>query len=101
MAVPMEPPLRARADHARARAPRTAEVVADRLRDAILRGEMTVLPRLDDLVRRFGVGPNAVREAMRILETEGLITIRRGNVGGGDVHLPDSGRVAYMLGLVL
>jgi DNA-binding FadR family transcriptional regulator len=38
---------------------------------------------------------------MRILETEGLITMRRGNVGGAHVHLPTSDRVAYMVSLVL
>lgn len=71
------------------------------MRDAILRGELTVVPRLEDLIEQFEVGPPAVREALRILETEGLITVRRGNVGGADVHLPDAGRVAYMASLVL
>jgi GntR family transcriptional regulator, transcriptional repressor for pyruvate dehydrogenase complex len=85
----------------RARAPRMAEVVATRLREEILRGDVTVLPRLEDLIDRFGAGPPAVREAMRILETEGLITIRRGNVGGADVHLPTPANVAYMVALVL
>jgi DNA-binding FadR family transcriptional regulator len=78
-----------------------AEIVADALRDSILSGEITVLPRLEALIDRFEVGPPAVREAMRILETEGLITMRRGNVGGADVHLPTPDRVAYMVSLVL
>jgi DNA-binding FadR family transcriptional regulator len=77
------------------------ELVASSLRDAILRGEISVLPRLEQLTEQFEVGPPAVREAMRILETEGLITIRRGNVGGANVHLPTSDRVAYMVSLVL
>ncbi|MCU1429792.1 MAG: pdhR 2 [Actinomycetia bacterium] len=85
----------------RTRAPRTAEIIAGQLRDAIVRGELTVLPRLEDLIERFQAGPPAVREAMRILETEGLITIRRGNVGGADAHLPTADRVAYMVSLVL
>jgi DNA-binding FadR family transcriptional regulator len=78
-----------------------AEVVADRLRTAILNGEIDVVPRLEDLVAEYEVGPPAAREAMRILDTEGLITVRRGNVGGADVHMPTSDRVAYMLSLVL
>jgi DNA-binding FadR family transcriptional regulator len=78
-----------------------AEIVAASLRDAILDGELTVVPRLEDLVEQYDVGPPAAREAMRILETEGLITVRRGNVGGAEVHLPTNARVAYMLGLVL
>ena len=78
-----------------------AEVIAQDIRDSILRGELAVLPRLEDLVARYGAGPPAVREAMRILETEGLITIRRGNVGGADVHLPDENQLAYTAALVL
>lgn len=102
VARPKEPRLRGRpAAGGRARPPRMAEVVATSLRDAILRGELTVVPRLEDIIERFDVGPPAAREAMRILETEGLITVRRGNVGGADVHLPTNARVAYMLSLVL
>ena len=36
-----------------------------------------------------------------MLETEGLVTVQRGNVGGAIVHAPRAGKVAYMLGLVL
>ena len=78
-----------------------AEIVASSLRDSILSGELTVLPRLEDLIEQFNVGPPAAREAMRILETEGLITVRRGNVGGAEVHLPTADGVAYMVSLVL
>ena len=85
----------------RTRLPRMAEIVAGSLRDRILSGELTVLPRLEDLIDEFNVGPPAAREAMRILETEGLITVRRGNVGGADVHLPTEDGVAYMISLVL
>ena len=85
----------------RVRLPRMAEVVADSLRASILSGQLTVVPRLEDLIDRFNVGPPAVREAMRILETEGLVTVRRGNVGGADVHLPTDDRVSYMVSLVL
>ena len=85
----------------RRRAPRMAEIVADALREDILAGRLTEVPRLEDLVTTYDVGPPAAREAMRILETEGLISVRRGNVGGADVHLPTTDRVAYMLSLVL
>jgi GntR family transcriptional regulator, transcriptional repressor for pyruvate dehydrogenase complex len=103
MSLPVEPPLRAMARQGgrRVRLPRMAEMVASRLRDQILSGELTVVPRLEDLIVQFDVGPPAAREAMRILETEGLITVRRGNVGGAEVHLPTADRVAYMVGLVL
>jgi GntR family transcriptional regulator, transcriptional repressor for pyruvate dehydrogenase complex len=102
MSLPVEPPLRAmEGRRRRVRLPRMAEMVAGSLRDQILSGELTVVPRLEDLVSQFDVGPPAVREAMRILETEGLITVRRGNVGGAEVHLPTPDRVAYMVSLVL
>ena len=85
----------------RARPLRMSEQVAGHLRDQILDGSLQALPRLEDLARQFSVGPTAIREAMRILETEGLVTIRRGNVGGADVHRPNADGVAYMVSLVL
>lgn len=102
MAISSERPHRGGdAPRRQARLPRMAEIVAGSLRDRILRGELTVLPRLDDLIDEFNVGPPAAREAMRILETEGLITVRRGNVGGAEVHLPTADGIAYMVSLVL
>jgi DNA-binding FadR family transcriptional regulator len=76
-------------------------MVAESLRNDILSGKLHEVPRLEDLVAEFEIGPPAAREAMRILETEGLITVRRGNVGGADVHLPTEEGVAYMVSLVL
>jgi DNA-binding FadR family transcriptional regulator len=49
----------------------------------------------------YEVGPPAIREALRILENEGLITVLRGNVGGAEVHSPTNEAVAYGLSLVL
>jgi GntR family transcriptional repressor for pyruvate dehydrogenase complex len=86
------------------RQPRLAELVAARLREEILSGRLKEgdsLPRQEDLLANFKVSLPPVREAMRILETEGLISVRRGNVGGARVHLPTVQRTAYMLSLVL
>lgn len=86
------------------RQPRLAELVAARLRDEILDGRLREgdsLPRQEDLLLDFNVSLPAVREALRILENEGLVSVRRGNVGGAIVHLPTADRVAYMVGLVL
>jgi GntR family transcriptional regulator, transcriptional repressor for pyruvate dehydrogenase complex len=86
------------------RQPRLAELVASKLRNEILSGRLTEgdsLPRQEDLLADFKVSPPAVREALRILETEGLISVRRGNVGGAIVHLPTARGVAYMMSLVL
>jgi DNA-binding FadR family transcriptional regulator len=82
--------------------PRIAEGIADELRERILTDTNGYrLPTQDQLVKEFGVGYPSVREAIRILETEGLLTVRRGNVGGAEIHRPDESSAAYHLGLAL
>ncbi|MCU1395003.1 MAG: FadR family transcriptional regulator [Ilumatobacteraceae bacterium] len=86
------------------RQPRLAEMVAAALRDRILSGALedgSMLPKQDELLAEFGVSLPPIREALRILETEGLVTVQRGNVGGAVVHRPQPYKAAYMLGLVL
>ena len=88
----------------RIRQPRVAEIVASRLRDDILSGRLKegdVLPSQESLFQQFGVSPPALREAIHILETDGLISVRRGNVGGAVVHLPSAERTAHMISMVL
>ena len=88
----------------RLRQPRVAEIVASSLRSRILSGALAdgdMLPKQEELLTEFGVSPPCIREAFRILETEGLVTVIRGNVGGAVVHVPHPGTAAYMLGLVL
>lgn len=81
---------------------RIAESVASELRGRILAGESNYrLPTQDQLVTEFGVSYPSIREALRILETEGLVTVRRGNIGGAEVHRPDESSAAYHLGLAL
>jgi GntR family transcriptional regulator, transcriptional repressor for pyruvate dehydrogenase complex len=84
--------------------PRIAETVADELRRQIVDGELAdgdLLPPQAVLVERFNVSLVSLREALRILETEGLVSVRRGNQGGAVVHAPTKASAAYMLGLVL
>jgi GntR family transcriptional regulator, transcriptional repressor for pyruvate dehydrogenase complex len=86
------------------RQPRLAELVAEELRGRITSGAMRdgdLLPKLEELLDEFKVSKPSLREALRILETEGLITVRRGNVGGAVVHAPSSRDAGYMIGLVL
>lgn len=81
-----------------------AELVAAELRERILAGGIgdgSELPKQDELVGEFGVSYPSVREALRILETEGFITVRRGNRGGATVHAPDIKTAGYALGLTL
>jgi GntR family transcriptional regulator, transcriptional repressor for pyruvate dehydrogenase complex len=88
----------------RLRQPRLANMVASELRDRILTGELAdgaMLPKQEDLLAEFGVSLPSIREALRILETEGLVTVLRGNTGGAVVRAPQAGKVAYMIGLVL
>ena len=86
------------------RQPRLAELVAEALRLRITSGQLQDgdrLPKLEELIEEFQVSKPSLREALRILETEGLITVRRGNVGGAVVHAPGSHDAGYMIGLVL
>jgi DNA-binding FadR family transcriptional regulator len=86
------------------RQPRVAEVVAERLRTRILNGELAdgdLLPPQDALIREIGSSPASAREAYRILETERLITVRRGNEGGAIIHAPTEEAVAYLMTVVL
>src|SRR4029078_7874807 len=49
----------------------------------------------------FGVSRPSLREALRVLETEGLVRIRRGNVGGAVVRRPGTDSAGYHLSLTL
>lgn len=94
----------ARAEGSRYRAPHVADLVVAELRRRILDGELAdgaELPRQEDLLREFGVSKPSMREALRILESEGLLSVRRGKVGGAVVHRPGEDNVAYVLGMVL
>ena len=57
----------------------TADLVADRLREAILDGTLRPGDRLveTDLAERFAVSRGPVREAIRLLAPEGLVVLRR------------------------
>lgn len=78
--------------------------MASRLRDDILTGRLKegdVLPSQEALFAELGVSPPAVREAIHILESDGLISVRRGNIGGAVVHQPSAERTAQMISMVL
>jgi len=78
--------------------------IADELRALIVSGELTEgesLGREADLVERFGVSRPSLREALRILEAEGLITVERGVHGGVVAHEPDQRMTARTTVLLL
>jgi GntR family transcriptional regulator, transcriptional repressor for pyruvate dehydrogenase complex len=65
--------------------PKTAETVARRVVQTIVSAGLTLgdkLPREAEMVEYYGVGRETLREALRLLETQGLITLRRGPGGG-------------------
>src|SRR5579875_1658087 len=78
--------------------------LADDLKALILRGGLepgSRLPNLDDLVRQSGYSVATAREALRILEREGLVEVRRGMGGGVFVRRPDYENIARSLRLIL
>lgn len=88
----------------RMRLPKMAELIAGQLRRQIVRGELRegdALPSESELLERFGVSRPTLREAFRVLESESLITVRRGAHGGARVQLPNIDVAAKYAGLVL
>ena len=80
------------------------QLIADELRTLIVNGQLSEgdsLGHEPDLVERFGVSRPSLREALRILEAEGLITVERGVKGGVIVHEPDERMTARTAAMVL
>jgi GntR family transcriptional repressor for pyruvate dehydrogenase complex len=78
--------------------------IADTIRGLIVTGQLTEgesLGHEPDLVARFGVSRPSLREALRILEAEGLVTVVRGVRGGVVVHEPDGRMTARTAALLL
>jgi DNA-binding FadR family transcriptional regulator len=86
------------------RVPKAADLVARRLRGAILRGETPVgqpLAPEAELMERFGVSRPTLRAALHILETESLVEVRRGSRGGTWVRTPSIDVTARRAGAFL
>ena len=84
--------------------PSVAEAVASQLRARILDGDLTdgsELPPEAVLLEQFPVSRPSLREAFRILETEGLLVVRRGKRGGTVITHPTPDTAAYHVGLLL
>ncbi|MFC4944265.1 FadR/GntR family transcriptional regulator [Pseudonocardia sp. GCM10023141] len=84
--------------------PKAASLAAASVRRRIVRGELKegdALPPESELMKQFGISRPTLREALRILEAEGLLVVRRGARGGARVTSPDPAVVATYAGLLL
>lgn len=84
------------------RGEKVSETIARQIvRDIVLSGLQpgTVLQPEVDMVERYGIGRASLREALRILEVQGLISLKPGPGGGpvvSAVHSADFGRMATL-----
>jgi GntR family transcriptional repressor for pyruvate dehydrogenase complex len=86
------------------RSPKTAELVARTLRQMVVDGQLSdgdFLPHETDLMEHFRVSRPTLREAVRILESERLVEVRRGSRTGARVRVPGPEIVARPAGLLL
>jgi DNA-binding FadR family transcriptional regulator len=86
------------------RSPKTAELVAGTLRRMVVDGQLTdgdFLPNEAELMAHFGVSRPTLREAVRVLESERLVEVRRGSRTGARVRVPGPEIVARPAGLLL
>jgi DNA-binding FadR family transcriptional regulator len=81
-----------------------ASVIAQRIVKDIRRRNLppgTQLPPERDMLVTYNVGRNTLREALRVLELQGVLTIRPGPGGGPVVASPDSRHLASTLALLM
>jgi DNA-binding FadR family transcriptional regulator len=74
------------------RVPKVSVMVAAQLRRSIVRGDFKPgdpLPNESGLMELYDVSRPVVREALRIIESESLISVKRGAKGGARVKRPD------------
>jgi GntR family transcriptional repressor for pyruvate dehydrogenase complex len=86
------------------RVPKAPDVLAEDLRGRIISGELAegvALPPERELVSQTGMSRTTVREALRILEVQGLVRIRAGRSGGAFVQRPGAEALAATTDLVI
>lgn len=94
-------PLRQRG-HNTFRPRKTAMLVAQRMVSEITDGRLapgTPLPPEREMLENYGVARGTLREALRFLEMQGIITIRTGPGGGPVVAQPESRHLASVMAL--
>ena len=84
--------------------PKAPAVLADDLRERILRGDFpegTALPPERELVNQTRMSRATVREALRILEVQGLVRVKTGRAGGAYVYRPGEDSMADSVNLLI
>ena len=84
--------------------PKAAQRVAERIRSAIRSGELRDGDRLPPervLIEQFGYSRAIVREALRMLEEEGLISLHAGRNGGAVIRKPGTERLVNAFDMLL
>ena len=84
--------------------PKASDVLANELREGILTGrfaEGSALPPERELVVQTQMSRTTVREALRILEVQGLVRIKAGRAGGAFVQRPGKQSVVDSLDLLI
>ena len=82
--------------------PKSCDVLAERLQQKILSGVYksgSALPTERELVADTGLSRSSVREALRILEAQGLVQTRAGRYGGSIVSRPTDALLASHINL--
>lgn len=85
------------------RLPKASEILANMVKVRILSGGMKAgerLPPEAELMEEYGFSRGTVREAIRLLESDGLIRVRRGPRGGIEVAEPDVSHVTRSLAVL-
>lgn len=83
---------------------RVSTEIVDQIERAIDQGQLALgdrLPSERDLTQRFGVSRTTVRDALRILEAQGLVEVRLGAHGGAFVTAPEPAQISATLGRML
>jgi DNA-binding FadR family transcriptional regulator len=86
------------------RSPKIPELMASDVRRRIMRGDLNegdALPPEAELMQQYNVSRPTLREALRILESDALIEVRRGGLGGAMVKRPTLEVTARHFGLSL
>lgn len=90
--------------HANTRPQKTALIVAKRMVDDIYRDGKAVGDRLPPekvMLETYQVGRGTLREALRYLELQGILTLKPGPGGGPIIESPDASHLANSLLLLL